>query len=117
MIAIVDLAVQGETVCDRRITRLLFDELARRRPFRSRAGPDEYLTPREIETAKMLMRGLSNKEIAKELHLSIATIKNHVHSVLQKLQLASRSQVAGLVVEKPWVLRFPHNRSTTRIDA
>lgn len=108
MLAIVELAVRGETVCDGRITRSLFDELSRRRPPSPRFDPGEHLTPREIEMARMLARGLSNKEIARELHLSIATIKNHVHAVLQKLQVGSRTQVAGLLVENPSVLRPAH---------
>ncbi|MBS1694028.1 MAG: response regulator transcription factor [Actinobacteria bacterium] len=69
----------------------------------------EILTPREIEIANMMCRGLSNKEIAKELQLSIATIKNYVHYILGKLQLNRRSQVADFAVENPWVLRFPHH--------
>lgn len=118
MISIVELALQGETVCDRRIARSLFDELARRRPAITQFGPDEHLTPREIETAKMLRRGLSNKEIAKELHLSVATIKNHVHSILQKLQVRRRSQVANLLIENPWVLHAPRSDALPpRVDA
>jgi DNA-binding NarL/FixJ family response regulator len=114
MLAIVDLAVRGETVCDGRITRSLFDELSRRRAPSRPLGPDEYLTPREIEMARMLARGLSNKEIARELQLSIATIKNHVHAVLQKLQLGSRTQVAGRLVENPAMLHFPPSGSARR---
>lgn len=109
MMTIIDLALRGATVCDPRITRSLFDELARRQATAPPPDPDECLTPREIDTARMLARGLSNKEIAKDLQLSIATVKNHVHSVLQKLQICSRNQVAGLLVENPWVLGFPHD--------
>lgn len=112
MIAIVELALRGETVCDRRIARSLFDELARRR---ATAPPDECLTPREIETARMLSRGLSNKEIARELHLSVATIKNHVHSVIRKLQVRSRLQVANLLIEDPHLFRAANERRDLRI--
>jgi two-component system nitrate/nitrite response regulator NarL len=118
MIAIVDLALRGETVCDRRIARSLFDELARRRSMATRAGQDERLTPREIEIARMLGHGLSNKEIAKELHLSVATIKNHVHSALQKLQVRSRSQVADLLIDNPSAFRLQQYGSSSRnVDA
>ena len=106
MIAIMDLAVLGETVCDRRIARSLFEELARRRPA-AQPFHGGQLTAREIEIANMMWRGLSNKEIAKELQLSVATIKNYVHSILGKLQLRRRSQVADFAVENPWTLRFP----------
>jgi DNA-binding NarL/FixJ family response regulator len=116
MIAIVDLALRGETVCDRRIARSLFDELARRSPT-ALAPPDEYLTPREIEMARMLARGLTNKEIAKELHLSVATIKNHVHSVIRKLQVHSRLQVANLLLEDPFLFRPQSGPRNQRLDA
>jgi DNA-binding NarL/FixJ family response regulator len=118
MMAIVDLALRGGTVCAPRMTRSLFDELSRRQPMTPPPDPDECLTPREVETAQMLARGLSNKEIARELQLSIATVKNHVHSVLQKLQVCSRTPAAILLVENPWVLRFPQSRSASRkVDA
>jgi two-component system nitrate/nitrite response regulator NarL len=107
MLAIIDHTYQGGTVCDPRIARSLFDELARRKPMRAPFGPDDCLTRREIEIAKLLSRGSANKEIAEELHLSVATIKNHVHSVLHKLQVNRRSQVANLLVENPWILRVP----------
>jgi DNA-binding NarL/FixJ family response regulator len=109
LLEIVNLAFRGETVCAPRITRSLFDELSRRQSTTPSPDPDACLTPREIETARMLARGLSNKEIARELQLSIATVKNHVHAVLQKLQVCSRARVATLLVENPWVLRFPHS--------
>lgn len=115
MVATVDLAVRGETVCHPRITRVLFDELSRRHPSPTPHGPDEPLTPREAETARMIARGLSNKEIARELHLSIATVKNHVHAVLRKLRLGSRSQVATLLVANPWIVRAAQPRVPGRM--
>lgn len=117
MIGIVDLAMRGETVCDRRIARSLFDELARRRVRGDPVMPDGCLTPREIETARMLARGLSNKEIAKELHLSVATIKNHVHSVIRKLQVRSRLQVAHLLTEDPFLFRAQSGLSGRRVPS
>jgi DNA-binding NarL/FixJ family response regulator len=118
MIAIMDRAVLGETVCDRRIARSLFEELARRRATAAQPFQGEKLTAREREIANMMWRGLSNKEIAKELQLSVATIKNYVHAILGKLQLRRRSQVADFAVENPWALRFPqHGLSHPEVDA
>ena len=39
------------------------------------------------------------------LHLSVATVKNHVHAVLSKLDLTRRAQVGELLRKKPWLLR------------
>lgn len=107
MLEILQRAQQGETICDPRIARTLFNELARRPGAAVPAPQDQHLTAREIEIARLLCRGVSNKEIAAELQLSVATIKNHVHSVLHKLQVQSRMQVAGLLRENPLALRMP----------
>ncbi|WP_341358356.1 response regulator transcription factor [Georgenia sp. M64] len=103
MLEILRRAQLGETLCDPRIARTLFNELARRHAV---AAADTHLTPREIQIARLLGRGAANKEIAAELHLSVATIKNHVHSVLRKLEVGSRAQVAGLLRENPLALRL-----------
>ncbi|WP_052133072.1 LuxR C-terminal-related transcriptional regulator [Kocuria rosea] len=105
MIEIIHRVQRGEMVCDPRITRTLFHELARRRAADPPSTPDGRLTPREIEIARLIGRGAANKEIAAELHLSVATIKNHVHSVLRKLQVDNRAQIAMLLLENPLALR------------
>jgi NADH:ubiquinone oxidoreductase subunit D len=54
---------------------------------------------------ELLGRGFSNKEIAGELCLSVATVKHHVHHVLEKLQLQRRAQAMRKVREAPWIAR------------
>lgn len=54
----------------------------------------EPLTDRELEVLKQIGRGLGNREIALELVLSEKTVKTHVANILQKLQVASRTQAA-----------------------
>jgi two-component system, NarL family, response regulator LiaR len=54
----------------------------------------ESLTERETETLRLIARGYSNKEIASALEVSEVTIKTHVSSILSKLNLQSRTQVA-----------------------
>ncbi len=56
------------------------------------AGPE--LTPRELEVLDLVARGLDNSEIAQALFLSQHTIKNHVSSILIKLQVGNRIQAA-----------------------
>ena len=51
------------------------------------------LTTRERDIACYVGRGLSNKEIARELNLSVATVKHHVHNILGKLNVDRRTDV------------------------
>jgi len=53
------------------------------------------ITKREQEIISLLGEGMSNKEIAQKLNLSIYTVKSHVHNILEKLTLHSRLQVAA----------------------
>jgi DNA-binding NarL/FixJ family response regulator len=105
MIDIIMRAHDGETLCDPRIARILFNELARRVAPPVARGAGSPLSPREVEVARFLGRGATNKEIAAELYLTVATVKNHVHSILHKLQVDSRAEVAQLLLANPQALR------------
>jgi len=52
------------------------------------------LTPRECEILDLIELGLSNKEIARKLLIEIGTVKNHVHNILEKLNVRCRKQAA-----------------------
>jgi DNA-binding NarL/FixJ family response regulator len=56
---------------------------------------NEVLTQREREIVALLEQGLSNKEIARSLQIGYATVKNHVHSILSKLQVRRRGEAAA----------------------
>ena len=56
--------------------------------------PSNELTFREREIAALVAAGLSNKEIARQLYLSVSTVKAHVHALLKKLSIASRRDVS-----------------------
>ena len=87
-------AMRGEVRCSPKITGWLLRELRRRR---ERSPLGERLTSREIQALGLISQGLSNKEIARELGISVSTVKNHVHSVLEKLRVQSRSQAAARI--------------------
>jgi len=55
------------------------------------------LTPREQQIVPLLAEGLTNKEIARELCIEVSTVKNHVHNILIKLEVRSRSQAISLL--------------------
>jgi DNA-binding NarL/FixJ family response regulator len=68
---------------------------------------EDALTRREGEVLQLIGQGLSNKEIARDLSLSLATVKHHVHHVLQKLKLPRRAQAMRRVREMPWIVSMP----------
>jgi DNA-binding NarL/FixJ family response regulator len=59
-----------------------------------KAGPSP-LTDRELEVAALIAEGLTNKEVATRLRLSVRTAENHVLNVMNKLGLDNRAQVAA----------------------
>ena len=54
----------------------------------------EQLTPREKEVLELIAQGLNNREIAKALYISERTVKNHINSILSRLNLRDRTQAA-----------------------
>jgi NarL family two-component system response regulator LiaR len=58
------------------------------------------LTPRELDTLRLIARGMSNQEIANELHVHQRTVAKYVSSILAKLHLASRTQAALFAVRE-----------------
>jgi DNA-binding NarL/FixJ family response regulator len=86
-------AAQGESMISPRIASRLVRRL--RRPTAGEtAVTGAALTPREREVLELLALGMDNQEIATALALSPHTIKNHVSSILMKLQVENRIQAA-----------------------
>jgi len=82
------------------ITRRLIEEFVRRPAPGSTAPPElETLTERELEVLKLIAKGYSNEEIAKELFVSMATVKTHITHILMKLDLRDRVQAVVLAYE------------------
>jgi DNA-binding NarL/FixJ family response regulator len=80
------------------VTRRLIERFAPPETPRLREGLDE-LTPREVEVLRLVARGLSNAEIAKDLFLSEHTVKTHIAHMLQKLDLRDRTQAVVAAYE------------------
>jgi len=61
------------------------------------------LSPREMEILELVIRGMSNREIAYHLGISHQTVKNHMTSILSKLGVADRTQAAVYALRHGWV--------------
>jgi DNA-binding NarL/FixJ family response regulator len=97
----------GRLACSAEISSGLLCALFSLEQRESDAEPADALTRREGEVLKLIGQGLSNKEIARNLNLSLATVKHHVHNVLQKLGLPRRTQAMRRVRESPWLAARP----------
>lgn len=86
--------VAGGLVIDPRVARTV---LSRRRPD---AGPLATLTATELQVARLVATGATNIEIAGRLHLAEGTVKNHVSSLLRKLEQRDRTGLALLLTRE-----------------
>jgi len=89
---------RGEAALTRAMAARVLKGMARR-------GSDEklredLLTEREVEVRRYLARGNSNPQIARELNISVNTVKTHISHILEKLQLENRTQAATYAVHK-----------------
>jgi len=98
LVAAIEGAARGELACSARMASVLLRHvgtlaLAQKSP---RFMP--ALTVRELEILRLLDRHLTNKEIARQLGIEIATVKNHVHRLLEKLQVHRRMDAVATVM-------------------
>jgi DNA-binding NarL/FixJ family response regulator len=89
----IERVAEGDAVFSPRLAGFVLDAFAGTPP--NAADPDlDLLTAREHEVLRLIARGYTYKEIARELEISVKTVETHVSSVLRKLQLSTRHQLA-----------------------
>jgi DNA-binding NarL/FixJ family response regulator len=88
--------MRGELPCTPRLAATLFQRLALHASHRQDDGA-LGLTAREREILTLIDGGLSNKEIAHRLNIEVATVKNHVHRILDKLHVKRRGEAAARI--------------------
>jgi DNA-binding NarL/FixJ family response regulator len=98
LLAAIRLAADGGALFSPGVTRRLIERFAQLGETAPPPAVDE-LTAREVEVLKLVARGLSNAEVARELVVSEHTVKTHVARVLQKLDLRDRTQAVILAYE------------------
>ena len=89
----------GDALLSPALVRRLVEDFCRRPPPGGPPPAVAELTQRELEVLRLVARGLSNTETAKELFLSEATVKTHLAHVMQKLDLRDRVQAVVLAYE------------------
>jgi DNA-binding NarL/FixJ family response regulator len=94
----------GQAMLAPEITRRLIADVSRRR---ARRTPEvfEQLSPRELELVAAVLRGLSNEELAAELHLSLSTVKTYLSRIFTKLDVRDRTQLVILAYESGFAER------------
>jgi DNA-binding NarL/FixJ family response regulator len=117
MLAAAHRLEQNGVVCPPHLERALFNLIASGSSLQSpRPASTPELTPREHQLTSLLVQGLANKEIAGRLNLSLQTVKNHVHSILQKTQSKNRAMLAQFVEARPAVSNS-QDRLVSRLPA
>ncbi|HEY5989682.1 MAG TPA: response regulator transcription factor, partial [Streptosporangiaceae bacterium] len=104
LVAAVRRIAADDTVFSPRLAGFVLDAFAALPPDdRERPSFDpelDQLTPREREVLRLIARGYTYKEIARELYISIKTVESHVSSVLRKLQLSTRHQLTRWATDR-----------------
>jgi DNA-binding NarL/FixJ family response regulator len=98
LLAAIRVVANGEALLSPAITKRVIKQFARiPRPEPPRQLDE--LTERELEVFRLIARGLSNAEIARELYISDTTVKTHITHILMKLNLRDRVQAVVLAHE------------------
>ncbi len=93
----------GESVLLPAVTARLLARAAASAEVFASGKNGEQLTERELEILKLAARGMGNKEIAKELTLSVPTVKAHLVNIFNKMGVGSRTEAVLQAVRKGWV--------------
>ncbi len=93
--AVIQCVAKGEALCSPRVAATLLGRVTMLAAERGGHGGFAQLTAREYEVLTLLEDDLSNREIADRLCIEVRTVKNHVHSILDKLGVDRRGRAAA----------------------
>jgi two-component system nitrate/nitrite response regulator NarL len=95
LITAIESVARDELTCPPRIAGALIHRVATLAAESRQHAVSARLSRREMEIITLIERGLSNKEIARQLFIALATVKNHVHNILDKLEVHGRDEAAA----------------------
>jgi NarL family two-component system response regulator LiaR len=93
----------GESVLHPAIARKVINRFAQPTDEREKKSALEQLTERELEVLKLAAKGMTNREIAQELVLSVRTVQVHLSNVFGKLGVGSRTEAVVHGLRKGWL--------------
>jgi two-component system, NarL family, response regulator LiaR len=93
----------GESVLHPSIARKVLNRFVSRAEKIKRREPLETLSQREKEILRLATRGLSNKDIAEQLFLSVRTVQGHLTHIFNKLQVGSRTEAVVRGLKEGWI--------------
>lgn len=96
----IDHSARGELACSARMASILLRHVGTLAVTKVPSGPTQALTSRELQVLRLLDRHMTNKEIARSLGIEVTTVKNHVHRLLEKLEVHRRLDAVTRVRER-----------------
>lgn len=105
LLGAIDAVQRGEIWVSRRTLAIAFRQLLRAPGQSAPNGLQRRLSAREREIVDWMRRGMSNKEIARELGISDMTVKTHVHNIFHKLEVSGRVRLLGMpppAIQQAW---------------
>ena len=101
LVAVIRSVHQGRTPCSPRVVASVLARIAALSSLRADPLPRsvEPLTLREREVLGLLAAGLGNKEVGRRLRITVQTVKNHVHRILEKLQVHRRREAVRIAYD------------------
>lgn len=102
LIGTIECVSRGEMPCSPGVAAGLVRRLSALAAHAHPPTIDVRLTSRERQVLGLVEEGLSNKEIANRLCIEVPTVKNHVHNVLEKLQVRRRTEAVAIVRRSGW---------------
>ncbi len=93
----------GESVLHPIIARKVVDHFAHGQDYSSEASSLDRLTEREMEVLRLAAKGMSNKEIADQLVLSVRTVQGHLQNIFDKMRVGSRTEAVVRALQSGWL--------------
>ena len=96
----IKLVKSGGSLIDAKLLSELLQQMGLRDSLRrpEYGALSEALAPRERDILQLVVQGLTNKEIAREMHYSVGTVKNVVQRIIEKMGASDRTQAVVLAV-------------------